>query len=342
MVGCDRALRGRQCPLAYRYQPAVLAGPARLSARTVFVVGGLYGNPLALEAVLERARVDRAGEATVVFNGDFHWLDVDAADFRRVSELVLSRHATKGNVEAELASAEDAGCGCAYPDYVDDAVVERSNQVMARLHATAERFPDLVESLGKLPRYLTAMVGGERVGIVHGDPESLAGWGLALEAMEPGDAAVREQTGWHGQPTMPAQVAEWFRRAEVTVLASTHTGLPYAQDFVVDAQQRLVINNGTAGMGNFAGSTHGVVTRLSSDLQPPSDSLYGIALGGLRCDAVPIQFDVERWRERFLAYWPQGTPAYTSYLARITGGTALRLEQAARGNVKASAAPDRV
>lgn len=82
-----------------------------------------------------------------------------------------------------------------------------------------------------------------------GNPESLAGCGLALEAVEPGDAAVREQTRWHGQPTTPAQMGQWFRCAEVTVLASTHTGLPYAQDFLVDGQQRLVINNGTAAMG---------------------------------------------------------------------------------------------
>jgi hypothetical protein len=63
---------------------------------------------------------------------------------------------------------------------------------MTRLRATAARFPELVE----LPRYLTASVGGRRVGILHGDPESLAGWRLALEAMEPGDPLVRRHIGW--------------------------------------------------------------------------------------------------------------------------------------------------
>ncbi len=98
------------------------------------------------------------GPAAVVLNGDFHWLDVDPEDFVAVSEAVLAHHATKGNVEAELASEEDAGCGCAYPDYIDDAVVDRSNQIMTRLRATAERFPDHVRRLGELPRYLTATV----------------------------------------------------------------------------------------------------------------------------------------------------------------------------------------
>jgi myo-inositol 2-dehydrogenase/D-chiro-inositol 1-dehydrogenase len=49
---------GRSCPLAYQYQPEALAQPAQLEADTLYVVGGLYGNPAALQALLERA--DRA------------------------------------------------------------------------------------------------------------------------------------------------------------------------------------------------------------------------------------------------------------------------------------------
>jgi len=217
--------------VAYRYQPEALAQRAQLEADTLYVVGGLYGNPAALQAVLERAADEPGGPATVVFNGDFHWLDVDPEDFQTVSQAVLAHHATKGNVEAELASqgsGEDAGCGCAYPGYVGDDVVDRSNQIIGRLRKTARRFPGLVGRLDALPRYLTAGVAGERVGIVHGDPESLAGWRLALEAMEPGDPQVRRQVGWRGQPTTPTELLDWFGRAEVSVFASTHTGLPYA------------------------------------------------------------------------------------------------------------------
>ena len=330
------SLRGRDCPLAYRYEPEALAQPSRLEADTLLVIGGLYGNPAALGAVLERAGRERAG-ATIVFNGDFHWLDVDPGDFQTISEAVLSRHAIKGNVEAELASSEDGGCGCAYPAYVDDAVVERSNQIITRLRATAARFTGLVRRLGGLPSHMTVSVGGERVGIVHGDPGSLAGWGLALEAMEPGDPAVRERTGWSGEPTTSARVGDWFRRAEVTVLASTHTGLPYAQDFMVAGRPRLVVNNGAAGMGNFAGTTFGVMTRLSSQPEPPADSLYGSTVGGVRCDAVPVRFDASRWTARFLAQWPPGSPGHDAYFARITSGTPLRHEQAARGGVTLSA-----
>ena len=161
---------GRSCPLTYRYQPEALAQPAQLEASTLYVVGGLYGNPAALQALLERANGEPSSPTTMVFNGDVHWLDVDPDDFQTISETVLGHHAIKGNVEAELASDEAAGCGCAYPDYISDDAVDRSNQIMSRLRATASRVPELVRRLGELPRYLTASVGGQRIGILHGDP----------------------------------------------------------------------------------------------------------------------------------------------------------------------------
>ena len=173
-----------------------------------------------------RADREPSGPATIVFNGDVHWLDVDPDDFQAISETVLAHHAIKGNVEAELAATEDAGCGCAYPDYISDDVVERSNQIMTRLRATAARFPALVGRLDELPRYLTASVGGQRIGILHGDPESLAGWRLALEAMEPGNPWCRRQVGWHGPPTTTADLLDWFGRAEVSVFACTARPAP--------------------------------------------------------------------------------------------------------------------
>jgi hypothetical protein len=330
--------RGRSCPLAYRYQPEALAQPAELEADTLYVVGGLYGNPAALAAVLERAHQEPGGPATTVFNGDFHWLDVDPDDFQEISETVLAHHATKGNVEAELASEDEtAGCGCAYPDYVGDDVVDRSNQIITRLRKTARRFPGLVGRLGELARHLTASVGGERVGILHGDPESLAGWRLALEAMEPGDPDLRHRVGWRGRPTTTADLLDWFGRAEVSVFASTHTGLPFAQVVADGRRRRLVINNGAAGLPAFAGTSYGVMTRLSSDPRPPPDSLYGTAVGALRCDALPVRFDHQRWQKRFLVQWPPGSPGHRSYFGRITGDTHLRLVQAARGGVQLTA-----
>jgi hypothetical protein len=313
--------RGRSCPLAYRYQPEALAEAAQLEADTLYVVGGLYGNPAALAAVLERAHHEPDGPATIVFNGDFHWLDVDPDDFRTISEIVLAHHAIKGNVEAELASEDEtAGYGCAYPDYIGDDVVERSNQIIIRLRAIAGQFPDVVGRLGELPRHLTASVAGQRVGILHGDPESLAGWRLALEAMEPGDPDVRRQVGWRGRPTTTAELLDWFARAKVSVFAGTHTGLPFAQVIPDSGQDRLVINNGSAGLPGFADTTDGVLTRLSASPRAPADSLYGTTVGALRCDALPVRFDLTRWMARFLA---SGRPAALAIAPTSAASTAV-------------------
>ena len=129
----DRATKpGRSCPVRYRYAPRELARPADLYADTLYVIGGLYGNPLALEAVLH-LRDAEVGPVTLVFNGDFNWFNVDSAGFAAINEAVLGHVAVCGNVEAELAEASpEAGCGCAYPDWVEDTFVERSNAIMDR------------------------------------------------------------------------------------------------------------------------------------------------------------------------------------------------------------------
>jgi hypothetical protein len=54
----------------------------------------------------------------------------------------------------------------------------------------------------------------------------------------------------------------------------------------------------------------GVITRLSANPQPPADSLYGISIEGLRCDAVALAFDLARWRAHFVAQWPPDSAAY--------------------------------
>jgi hypothetical protein len=326
-------VEGRSCPLSYRYRPEDLAGPATPVASTLYVVGGLYGNTAALDAVLRRA--DREpSRPTIVFNGDFHYLDVDPDAFRRIAETVAAHHAIRGNIEAEIADPQvEAGCGCGYPDYVDDQVVERSNEIVTTLQAAAGRFPELLAPLRALPRFLTVEVGGRRVAVVHGDPENLAGWRLAVEAVEPGDQEVRSLTGWRGEPTTGDVLGDWFRRMDVQVLACTHTGLPYAQDHLVDDDRRLVINNGCAGLPCFTPPIPGVITRISTQTAIPADSLYGIGLGGLRADALPLRYDLPTWSDEFARRWPPGSPAHASYHRRITDGTQLTLGHAARGNV---------
>jgi len=250
---------------------------------------------------------------------------------------VRAHHATQGNIEYALTVADDAfGCGCDYPGYVPDAVVAGSDAVVARLR-TVTAAPGDCPWLAGLPRYLTVAVCGHRVGIVHGDPENLAGWRLALEAVEPQRPHIRDRTGFTGTPTTAGQVLDWFRRAGVEALCCTHTGLPYAQDFRHPAGRYLVANNGCAGLPGFAGRRHGVLTRLSVLPGVPGDSLYGLTMAGLRFDALPVEYDHGRWVAHFLGTWPPGSPAHRNYHHRIEHGTWLTPGDAARGTVTCSA-----
>ncbi len=330
------AAPGRRCPLSYRYGAEELNRPPAFRAETVYVIGGLYGNPEALDTILAMAAGEK-GDVRLIFNGDFNWFNAEPDDMRLINEAVLAHTAIRGNVESEMTAREDgaADCGCNYPPYVSDETVTRSNEIMARLRVTARLFPELSRRLAALPRFMTVAVGSARVGILHGDPESLAGWSFAVEALAPADRELRARLGCSALALTPATtVARWFRAAKVRVFACTHTCLPFAQDFMVDGALHLVINNGSAGMSNFAGSGYGVMTRISANPEPPSASLYGIRLeGGLRCDALAVVFSSRRWLARFLCRWPAGSAAYVSYFERLTNGPPFHLQQAARRRV---------
>lgn len=58
--------------------------------------------------------------ASLVFNGDFNWFNVDNSGFVEINRRVLSHQAILGNVEAEFGTnTDDGGCGCAYPEHVE-------------------------------------------------------------------------------------------------------------------------------------------------------------------------------------------------------------------------------
>src|SRR5262245_24447142 len=92
---------GRSCPISYRYDPASLAREPALAVETVYVVGGLYGNLQALDWIGERAAREN-GAVSLVFNGDFHWFDVDRSAFDAINRSVLRHNALRGNVETEI------------------------------------------------------------------------------------------------------------------------------------------------------------------------------------------------------------------------------------------------
>lgn len=296
---------GRSCPLHYRYGAAALGRAPRREVDTLYVVGGLYGNPVALDA-LEALLALEPAPCVVCFNGDFNWFNVDAAGFADINRRVLAHEAILGNVEAELLpDADEDGCGCGYPATVDDATVQRSNAIHARLKATARRYPAVLARLSTLPMFACYRVGALEVGVVHGDADALAGWRFDPAALDdPGEA------GWRG---------EAFRAARVHVFASSHTCLPALRRWADDPDPRMVINNGAAGMPNFSGRSEGVVSRIALTA-PPVAPLYGQRVGATRVDALPLAIDPARWLPQFLANWPAGSAAHVSYLRRILHG----------------------
>ena len=149
-------------------------------------------------------QVERLAEdegAAVVFNGDFHWFDADRSWFAEIEQRVARHRAIRGNVETEIARVNDigAGCGCAYPASVADDMVRRSNEVAIDLRWTAQRCPGAAESMAALPMHLVAAVGGLRIGIVHGDATTLAGWSLRVRCTRTRPLRARRSTWYAGQ-----------------------------------------------------------------------------------------------------------------------------------------------
>ena len=135
----------------------------------LYVVGGLYGNVAALDALeegMERER--RQGLAVeVCFNGDFNFFNASPEAWARINQGVRALgHATAGNVEREALTG-DGGCGCAYPDYVDGAFADRASAIVERLRDVSTD-PDIAAWLSSLPFAKTYAVGGVRVCCVHG------------------------------------------------------------------------------------------------------------------------------------------------------------------------------
>ncbi|MEO8144480.1 MAG: hypothetical protein ABI654_09720 [Betaproteobacteria bacterium] len=302
---------GRTCPVDYRYGADALAAPATLFADSLWIAGGLYGNTFALRRLEEMFAAER-GDSALMFNGDFHWFDTADLTFAEIERGVARHAATRGNVETELSQPRDgAGCGCSYPDWVDEEDVARSNRIIERLKDTARRTPGAATNLAALPMYRVAEVGGLRVAVVHGDADSLAGWGFSQETL----ATLQGQD----------KAIAAFKSAGVRVFASSHTCLPVLQAF---AGAGVVINNGAAGMPNFAGTTYGLATRIS--LSSHARARYGTRVGPLHVQAIPIEFDAQAWRKTFIEQWPEGSDAHASYWRRINDGPHYGAELAQR------------
>jgi len=83
---------GRSCPTHYRYKPEHLAKlDEQKVSETVFVIGGLYGNPFALRQILRLQQLDN--HPTLIFNGDFNWFNKSSENYLEINQEVL-KHLT--------------------------------------------------------------------------------------------------------------------------------------------------------------------------------------------------------------------------------------------------------
>ena len=312
-----QATPGRVCPLRYRYGAAAIAQSEPRAAQTLYVIGGLYGNVPALDAIEHMAAAEST-KPTLCFNGDFNWFNTADRQFAEINRRVLTHDAIQGNVEAEFdATGDDAGCGCAYPESVDSGIVERSNLIHAQLKATARRHPELAARINQLPMIARYQVGSCRIGVVHGDADSLAGWRFDVNELD--------------DPAAAPWLQSVFAQANVNLFASTHTCLPAIREFaLVGGHGKAcgwVVNNGATGMPNFSGDLSGLCTRIG--LTPsPHAVLHEVRVAGAYVAMLPVRFDVERWQTEFLQQWPEGSAAWASYWQRIADGPTYQPAQA--------------
>jgi hypothetical protein len=302
---------GRTCPLSYQYPPTIFKQQSVHECETLYVVGGLYGNSPALTSI--EALVALEPQAPVVFNGDYHWFDAQPEWFADIDRRVRAFTRLRGNVETELANqSDDLGCGCAYPSAVSQVTVERSNQIQKKLKdAVSSQF---LADAASLPMTLTYQVGPTKVGVVHGDAQSLAGWQFDPSQLD--------------DPANHVKIAQLFKQSGMDVFASSHTCAPGIRVF---ESFGAVINNGSSGMANLPDSSHGIMTRISVHPAPKSlPVLFSQNFRGVLLQAVKVDFDLVQWQQQFLRTWPPQSPAYESYFERITHGPTDSVHYCAR------------
>ncbi len=308
---------GRACPVDYRIPADAFAGAPEAACDVLYVVGGLDGNPFALDAVERMAAAeDPADDVLVVFNGDAHWFDKTAENFAAIEERIQRYLPLVGNVEAELRRQTDVGvgCGCAYPECTSDEAVSRSNRIHKMLSQAVDEHPELKAALKGRPATLAVGVGSAKVGITHGDEKLIGGWDCSREAL---------------QDILRQDELDRFMDANgLDAFVTTHTCAPVALALARGA----MINNGAAGLPNFEGDRFGLCVRIAR--RSSDDWLFGTQVGELFVQAVPVRYDHDACVQWFDALWSETSPAAVSYRERLLDGADDRLGDALLGGFR--------
>ena len=279
----------------------------------LYVVGGLYGNLAALDAV-ERPRRAGDGAGTLVFNGDFHWFDAEPQWF------------------AAIDAAVSAGTGrCAAMSRPSSRAGRRRRRLRLRLPGVGRRGRGA--ALERDPRRAARDV-------AHGSParRRLAALPMHLVA-QVGDAAGRHRPrrrrlarrlALRTRHARRAVAAPLARRRSPRLAASTCSLRPtpaWPRCAISSSPPAAsVVNNGAAGMPNFCRHARSAWSRAS----PPALAARAALRAGraTACTLTPAARTTTRARS-WTASWRAGRRARRPMRRISSASPAARTTQSA-------------
>ncbi|MBF0713509.1 metallophosphoesterase [Gemella sp. GH3] len=298
-------IKGRNCSLKYMLQEKWAENIDILSDKPIYIIGGLYGNYQSLMKIKELANEEKENPL-LIFNGDIHWFDVYEEDFLAIENDIESCIKLFGNVEYELLNKDSLfGCGCNYPENVDESIVERSNNIHSMLkdNITDE---GILRNLKNRKFTICLKYLDKKIAITHGDEKNMAGWQCSNENLKKFD---RQK-----------EIEHWLEDNNVDILATTHTCLPV----LLSLGNKVVVNNGSAGMANVRDTTFGLITRIANTKH--KDAIISQEVDGVFVELVKIDYDITEFINWFDNVWTINSPASISYRNRITNGTNISIE----------------
>ena len=205
-----------------------------MTVARIALLGGVYGNDAALEAVVDDAR--RRGAERLYCLGDLGGFGPHP---ERIPPMLRAAAVTcvQGNYDRAIADGA-ADCGCGYSDPRDNAFARVSYAY------TLHRVPDRERRwLGDLPPFLRLGIGDARVLLVHGSP--------------------RRTNEFLWESTTPNGMLERFcREWDIDVLCCTHSGLKWHRAL---PSGRHAVNVGAVGRPENDGRPRVWYTLITAD-----------------------------------------------------------------------------
>ena len=277
---------------------------------STIVIGGLYGNMQSLKEIKKYEKNNQ-----LIFNGDFHWLNKKKEEFVAVQEFINNHIALKGNIEESLSNSKNFdNCNCDYPDYFPPEETIYSNEIFSQLKKTYLSCEDYKNHFDQLGTQLYIPIkNGPNIFITHGDLQSLSGWMFSVRSIN---------------KINKGKFLKFFNKVNADVIISSHTCLPvfcHATD--TNGEDKLLLNNGAAGMPNFRNKNFGIIIRISSSKSIDEKVLYRKKIKNYFFEAIKLEYSNKNFIKEFLINWPSKSSGYKAYFDRISNGPSFDLSE---------------